>query len=495
MVGTAFSQRRLLAAAMGRAARPRSTPAVAPMASRSAVSALARPAADPAHPYLDLPGRVFARAATWVALAASLAAPAAGGLPPERERAVDEFVGQFVELAMFDGTVLIELGGEVVYEKSFGYANYEHGVRHDSGTRFRIASVSKTLTDAAFAVLIQRGELSLEAPLSRYLPDFPRAAEITIGHLLNHSSGIPHTNRQPWGDAKTSLSIDEIVERLAALPLDFEPGSDRRYSNGGYAVAAKVLGLVAGGGYGEAMRRIVFDPLGLDDTDHIADARAVIPRMATGYEPGDYPRERRHTRFYAVETRPGGGSLYSNPRDLLSFARAVLAGFVREDLRASVMGIGDGVVLSEGRSPGFVAKLLYDPERELVVVINSNSYAVPADWAEAIAALATGDPEWQPWPELRPAPPAVPADDPRLGRYRSSFGGNELSIERSPRGALVLADRVNDSITALVPLADGAFLQPLYFQRCERDASSRVITCRMLSGNPDYDSELTPLDD
>lgn len=434
---------------------------------------------------------------TWISCAACLLLQATAGaaqLAPERKSAIDAFVGQFVDFAMFDGTVLVDRAGEVLYESSFGYASYELGVRHSRQTRFRIASVSKSLTDTAFAVLIDQGKLTLDDPLSRFLPDFPSAERINIGSLLDYTSGIPHTNDQPWGDGKTSLSLDEIVERLAALPLDFEPGSDSNYSNGGYAVAAKVLEIVGGAPFSEVMRATVFEPLGMNDTAHIADARVPIPRMATGYEPGSFPGERRHSRFYAAEVRPGGGSLYSTADDLLKFMRGVFReGFVSAELRRSVLGADDDGFLAQGRSPGFVAKLYFEPKVDLIVISVANNYAVPADWARAIADLATGADDAQPWPELVAAAPTVAADDPRLGRYRASYGGRETVIEHSDRGAMIIDDRGSDSITALVPLTDGAFLFPAYFQRCEQAPETREITCRMLSGNERYTSVMTPL--
>ncbi len=148
--------------------------------------------------------------------------------------------------------------------------------------------------------------------------------------------------------------------------------------------------------------------------------------------------------------------------------------------------------LSQGRSPGFVAKLYYDRARDLIVVSLGNSYAVPADWAGAIADLADGTTASEPWPEFRRAATAVPSDDPRLGRYQSSRGSFDLAIERTQRGAMIIADKRSESITGLIPLADGGFLQPLYFQRCEQASDTRMITCRMLSGNPRYTNEFSP---
>ncbi len=440
-------------------------------------------------------GTLLACAPILAVATASLAAQTPrGGIVEDRERAIDQFVAQFVDLGMFDGTVLVDIGGEIVYEKSFGHAHYELDVPHDDHTRFRIASVSKALTDAAFAVMIQQGVFTLDTPISRYLPDFPSANTITIGHLLNHSSGIPHTNDQPWGNGKVSFTIEEIVERLAELPLDFEPGTDSKYSNGGYAVAARVLEIAGGGTFAQVMRAKVFEPLEMRNTGHIADARVPISRIATGYEPGRYPGERRHSRFYAVETRPGGGSFYSTARDLLRFTRGVFReGFVSAKLRRDVLGAEDGGFLSQGRSPGFVAKLYYNPESDIIVVSLANNYAVPADWALAIADLAMDATDREPWPALQRAPATISPDDRRLGRYINSFGGRELTIERSKRGAMIINDPISESITALVPLEDGSFLQPLYFQRCEQARETRVITCRMLSGNERYTSTLSPI--
>ena len=410
---------------------------------------------------------------------------------PAHALAVEAFVQPFVDLAMFDGNVLIDVGGKVVVEQSFGDAHRELGIPNQAQTRFRIASVSKTLTDVALARLIQAGTLSLDARVARYLPSFSNGERITIGQLLDHSSGIPHTNRQPWGDGKISLTLDEIVDRLGALPLDFPPGTDARYSNGGYAVAAKVLEVAVGVPFGEALRRTVFEPLGMEDTAHIPDSRAVIPGMATGYEPGAYPGERRHSRFYAVETRPGGGSCYSTARDLLRLARGVFReGFVEKTLRQQVLGEEEGSFLAQGRSPGFVAKLYSEAEHDVIVVSLANSYAVPADWARALADLATGRGLRDPWPALRPLPGPVAPTDRRLGRYQTS-GGREVVIERSPRGALIVEDLGSESITAQVPLADGSFLHPLYFQRCVQDPKTEGVSCRMLSGTPLYASELS----
>ena len=94
-----------------------------------------------------------------------------GPSTPGRHDTLDDTFGQYATLAMFDGTVLIDAGGEIVYERSFGQASHELDVPHNSDTRFRIASVSKDLTDAAVGVLIARGVLELEPVRVASRPD------------------------------------------------------------------------------------------------------------------------------------------------------------------------------------------------------------------------------------------------------------------------------------------------------------------------------------
>lgn len=128
----------------------------------------------------------------------------------------------------------------------------------------------------------------------------------------------------------------------------------------------------------------------------------------------------------------------------------------------------------------------------MIVVSLSNNYAVPTGWADAIAGIASGAFDRPSWPVLATAPPIVADNDPRIGRFRSSYGDFVFDVQRSADGALLLIDEAHDSDTALVPLADGSFLQPLYFQRCSADteaaseAPPASYTCRILSGEERY---------
>ena len=99
-----------------------------------------------------------------------------------------------------------------------------------------------------------------------------------------------------------------------------------------------------------------------------------------------------------------------------------------------------------------------------------------------------------PWPDLSPAAGPIGVDDPRLGRYQSSYTGTSVQVSRSASGNLLIGDGEHMQ-NALIPLFGGDFLQPLYFQRCVQDATTRVFVCAMLSGDTAYTSTYTPIDE
>jgi CubicO group peptidase (beta-lactamase class C family) len=117
-------------------------------------------------------------------LLALIAYPARANEPlsDDRAQALDAFIAQFTELAMFDGFILVDIGGQHSFENSYGYAQAEYNIRHNQFTRFHLASVSKAITDAAVAKMLEQGVFSLNTTIAEFLPDFPSATDIPIFH-------------------------------------------------------------------------------------------------------------------------------------------------------------------------------------------------------------------------------------------------------------------------------------------------------------------------
>jgi len=117
-------------------------------------------------------------------------------------------------MAAYDGVVLIAEDDEIVWHEAFGSADYSQSLPMTTNTRFRIASLSKQVTQAAIGRLVDDGKLTLRSRLSDFLPDFPNARRITIKHLLDHTAGIAHTNRLDWMDMSVAMTLDEIVDEM-----------------------------------------------------------------------------------------------------------------------------------------------------------------------------------------------------------------------------------------------------------------------------------------
>lgn len=412
------------------------------------------------------------------ALARSVAGP---GLPDDRAAAIDALLREAAGAGMFDGVVKIERGGALLFDRSYGHADHERRDGFAPATIFRIASLSKNMTNAALAAMAERGELGLDDRLDRYLPHFPSADRITLDSIVRHRSGIPHTNDQPWGDGSTTFSHDELLERLAALPLAFEPGERRSYSNGGYAVLARVMELVRNQPYPILMEELLFAPLGMAHSGVITDSRDTPAGWAKGYAPGLVAGSRQPARYYAAETRPGGGSLYASAEDVLRFFGAAWRGRLPGAARYPALFGGDGPRIgADGRAPGFYMDVHYVRTSDMIVSSTANNYAAEFRWAENIARIALGEqPLFGRLPHFdlgRGADPAWP------GRFRNENAGfsQHLEIRRTARDQLVLHDHDSGDARAMIPLREGGYLDPLYYWVCRRDEATGNLRCAPL---------------
>lgn len=371
-------------------------------------------------------------------------------------------------LAMFNGSVIIDRGGGVEYRRDIGMADYGLGVKVAPDTRFRIASLSKLYTDAVVASLVEKQILSPDQTVDTWLPDFPNAGKVRLSHIMEHSSGIPHTNEQEWGAGDIVLDRAEIVRRLSELPPEFEPGTERRYSNGGYAVLVAALEKATGLPWPKLMEREVLRPLGLENTQVVEDSRRVFEKIANGYEPGPTIGSRRQSRPYAIEMRPGGGDMIASAGDVQRFFSAIWRDDFAGESGDEWLRTGEQTRAATGRSPGFYSAVLYEPARDILVVSLANNYAADFNWAESLAAVAMGrDGFIQGVPELAQKP--WQADQRFMGpwRYEIERYSQSLTVRENADGSLYIDDDVSQTRAALLPRAGGGYVETLYFGLCD----------------------------
>jgi len=291
-------------------------------------------------------------------------------------------------------SIAVARHGAIVWSEGFGMANLELGVAATPRTRFRIGSISKTLTSIAVAALWQEGKLDLDAPVQRYVPTFPdKGYPITTRQLAGHLSGIPHYNAADIVNAVHYPTVTAALDKFRDRPLLFVPGERYAYSSFGWNLISAVVEGAAGAEFLGEMQRRVFDPFGMGET--IADHYArIIPGRTAFYLVDSAGAVSNGPAVDNSDVWAGGGFL-STADDLVRFAHGVVTARSIDDRTRELLftpmttaagqstgyGLGWRVTALGGRRAvghggshvGAAAYLLVVPELGLAVAMLSNA--------------------------------------------------------------------------------------------------------------------------
>lgn len=421
----------------------------------------------------------------YLALSAALAAAAADD---DRAAKTDAI---FAEYSQSPGCAVGVLqNGETRLRKGYGIADLEHNIPLTPESRFYLASVSKQFTALAALIAEKEGKLSLDHPLSKYVPEMPAyAAKIPLRRMLDHTAGLRDYlalwDLKGWSN-NSALQPEATLALIARQQaLDFEPGSDHSYSNSGYFLMSVVIERTTGKKLGDYLDEKVFRPLGMTATRVQHDHTVPIPNRAHGYSGGRV----LDVNFDVM----GSGGVYSNVDDLLKWARNFEERKVAGDLidRLSQPGrltdgretpagyafgmrrakLGDLVELSHsGGAPGYRTFFAFYPEKKLAVVTLCNGEARIEAAAREVAAAWLGTA-----PPVRTAPAKAPAESPAkapeglLGawwsaelesvwRFEERSGKLLLLTDGAPRRVNAAADGKLRAGSASLFLKDGALI-------------------------------------
>jgi len=222
-------------------------------------------------------------------------------------------------------SVAVSRGGRLLWSEAIGCADLELQVPVSTATRLRIGSVSKPLTSVALGLLVEEGRLDLDAPVQRYVPDFPQKAwPITTRQLAGHLAGIRHYEK---GEFEIRDHYDTVRKGLAIFEKDallFEPGTMFSYSSYGWNLIAAVIEGASGERFLDVMRKRVFDPAGMAHTSP-DDPAPIVPdrgRFYTRTEKGEIV----NAGYVDNSSKWAGGGFLSTAEDLLALANALLEG-------------------------------------------------------------------------------------------------------------------------------------------------------------------------
>lgn len=236
---------------------------------------------------------------------------------------IEEMMQKHVELDQFSGTVLLAKEGKIIYAKAFGDANKSYGIKNNIDTKFNIASMGKMFTGVSIMQLQERGLLNINDPVVKYLKDFPLGDQITIFHLMSHTSGVGSYMRHPdyRSDRHGYKTINDLLPIIYAQKMEFTtPGKRFAYSNSGMVLLGAVIEKITGLSYAEYITKHILKPTQMNNTA-MRFGDEVVKNRATGYMKsisGKY----QNNYFLSSSPYPDGGIL-STVGDMLKFDQAL----------------------------------------------------------------------------------------------------------------------------------------------------------------------------
>jgi D-alanyl-D-alanine carboxypeptidase len=308
-------------------------------------------------------------------------------------------------------SIAIVQNGAITYLQAYGDGRIEPHLSALPSMRYSIGSISKQFTAGAVLLLAEQGKLSLDDPVSRFVPDLTRGNEVTIRELLSHTSGYqdywPQDYVPPF--MLRAITADKILDQWARKPLDFDPGTEWQYSNTNFVIAGLIVEKASGEPLLQFLSEHIFAPVGMKSVMNI-DQNRLTETDATGYlryalgPPRLAPKEGKGWLFAA-------GELAMPAEDLAKWDISIIkqtllqpgsyAQMEKEVVLKNGLGtryglgvdvrqeFGERVIEHGGEISGFTAQNMVFPDTRMavVVLVNQDSVGASADIARDIAAL------------------------------------------------------------------------------------------------------------
>lgn len=349
-----------------------------------------------------------------------------GLLPPYKALAtnnmstyLDSYFKKLNKIDHFSGAVLVAKGNKVLFEGAYGYRNKKKGLKNNPNTAFCIASTSKTFTAIAIAQLAEKGKLKYTDYISKFIPEYPKdiANQVTVHHLLTHTSGIELDDYQPFNQAiQKAKSVEDLLK--AQLKYIDHMNENRRknfkvlnkhdYSNENFSLLGVIIERLSGMSFAQYIEKNIFQPVGMSNSYTDYNKLAQAQNKAIGYTFYDSDRNfvpgkrQENTEFTDVIASPAGG-IYSSVRDLYKYFRAINQNkVIRKSTKENLfkghttsfnfkeMGISETYgygfetrqmgkmqhIGHTGRNFGVGSRFEYYPEQDIYVIVLSN-YGFP----------------------------------------------------------------------------------------------------------------------
>ncbi|MBN2168732.1 MAG: beta-lactamase family protein [Actinobacteria bacterium] len=343
---------------------------------------------------------LFALLASFIISSASCGTPA---FKPEVEKEMSDVISGMMSEFNIPGAIAgVWVEGRGEWVRAFGESDTKNKKAMELPDKFRIGSNTKTFTVTLVLQLVDEGKIKLEDRLSGYIDGVPSGDQITIQMLCNNTSGLFE-----YGEDETVLNKittdphykwkpRELVDIAISHPPYFPPGEGWRYSNTNFILLGMIIEKVAGKELGTVCRKNIFEPLGLANTN-FPDSPEIKGEYSHGYGDSEENPDQLddYTDFLDPSIWWSGGAIISNLDDLKTWTEALVSGDLISDSSRKEMldwvsipgeeeygtkyGLGvlslGGFIGHNGRTPGYESCIMYDPEKEAMIIIFFNKSA------------------------------------------------------------------------------------------------------------------------
>nr|WP_294937853.1 serine hydrolase domain-containing protein [uncultured Flavobacterium sp.] len=304
---------------------------------------------------------------------------------------IDSLLLSYAKINRFNGTALVYKKGKVILEKGYGYQDIKNKIPNTINTVFQVGSITKQFTTTVILKLAEENKLTLQDKLTKYFPDYPRGNEITIAHLMSHTSGIYEYFRNPLYHQLKQEKLLTKEDRMALFkdkPMDFNPGTKFSYCNSGYELLGLIVEKITHKPYEQVVSEMILKPLKMVNSgfDFIGLQKSEKAKPYTLY-----------SKYKSTEAIPwdststyAAGALYSNAKDIYLWHQGLLKNKVikKASLEKAYVPVlnnyGYGwwidslynkrIVSHGGNVDGFTSQFTRVPEDDICIVLLNNTY-------------------------------------------------------------------------------------------------------------------------
>lgn len=374
---------------------------------------------------------------------------------------VDSLIKAYIQLNKFNGTVLATQRGEVVFNKSYGFSDVSTKKLVLSNSIFQIGSLTKPFTALLILKLFDDKKISINEPVGKFIDSYPKENQITIQHLLTHTSGVYEALRDPrYFEHLTSNKVLTNEERIAFFsnkPLDFTPGTKYSYSNSGYDLLGAVIEKVSGMTYQACLKKYIFDPLKMNNSGFDYRALNDKNRKVIGYSYLSKTKQIASKLWnpYAIFS---SGALYSTTEDLLKFYKGLTSYKIvsKEIYERAVTpflngyGLGwyiddignDKIINHGGNIDGFTSYFLMNPQNDICIVLLNNITSTSLERiGNSIYRILTNKPYTLPKPKVE-----IPMKQEILASYVGKYEVSDSYIANITLENNILFLQINNEV-------------------------------------------------